>query len=181
MGSMQLPKVSKILSSRPISDDVAFQMISKFLEKEQRRLDPADLYRLGHCGDLFLVCEALSKTDKERSQLEHLRQSAPVTVKEEQYDESQPQPAAVISVAMGKSPSTSTVKNNPTQETGSHIPAVAESMAIKEEDVAVKAHEGPSSLEVKREKGAENTAAASSKRKTEKKAKKEKKKHRRHE
>lgn len=169
MESTSLPKVSKVISSKPIAEETAFQLISKFLEKEQKRLDPAALHQSGHWGDVFLVCESLAKSDTERDRVERLRLSAPVAVKEEPYDDS----PAVFGSANDDTlpaavPSNNVVENH-------RLLAVESSMAslpaVKQEDV--KADEQPSNLQVKSE---DDQKDAKSKRKAEKKAKKEKKK-----
>jgi hypothetical protein len=83
MEATNLPKVSKILSSKPVSEATAFQAVARFLEKEQKRLDPVALQKASHLNDAFLVCEALAAGAGEKDQLERLRNSSTIRVEKE--------------------------------------------------------------------------------------------------
>lgn len=83
MEATNLPKVSRILSSKAVSESTAFQAVASFLEKEQKRLDPVAIQQANHLNDALLVCEALAKHPDERDQLERLRNSSTIKVEKE--------------------------------------------------------------------------------------------------
>jgi hypothetical protein len=83
MEATNLPKVSKILSSKAVSESTAFQAVASFLEKEQKRLDSVAIQQANHLNDAFLVCEALAQRPAEKDQLERLRNSSTIKVEKE--------------------------------------------------------------------------------------------------
>jgi hypothetical protein len=66
--SCEFPKVSAVVSSKPVSASESLAMLIEFLTAEQHKLESSN-----HWEDIFLVSETLAHTDKEREKLRDLR------------------------------------------------------------------------------------------------------------
>jgi hypothetical protein len=183
METTNLPKVSRILSSKPVSKSTAFQAIARFLAKEQRRLDPVAIQTAHHLNDVYLVCEALATSTDEKDELERLRNSSTIQVGDEtkrfhhrdnndeaSHDEkplaaSKTTPGAIRNnaLAQDRSPVAANVTSRAT------VAAVSERAAVKQE---ILADEQPSLLMPSHDK-----IDGRAKRKDEKKSRKKKKRH----
>jgi outer membrane biosynthesis protein TonB len=73
-GSNELPKVSAIVSSKPVNEAQALAMLSDFLASEQQKLKRhPHLESSNHWEDIFLVSQTLASSKKERAKLAKLR------------------------------------------------------------------------------------------------------------
>jgi outer membrane biosynthesis protein TonB len=75
-GGIDLPKVSAVRSSRPLSRSAAFAMLSRFLTTEQEKQDPGAIQH-SHWEDLYNVSETLVSNSADQALLRDLRLAAP--------------------------------------------------------------------------------------------------------